>query len=128
MSKGQKFTTRYTYCQLFDTDLVLVISDWKDFLEATRTFLSKDNLKIVEDGVKQRGENPSPRGFWVGFTGGGSIMWIRNKKDLGTLVHELTHAVHYLLQCKNIPLSEDTEEVFAYLNQFLFNSFTKETK
>ncbi len=38
---------------------------------------------------------------------------------IGTLTHEMTHVASYLLRRRRIPLSEDTEEVYAYLTEHL---------
>lgn len=52
--------------------------------------------------------------------GGGFVMLLRFsknnfRKDMGTLVHELTHIVHYILNFRHVKLTEETEEVYAYL-------------
>lgn len=43
----------------------------------------------------------------------------RQDKALGALVHEMVHVTQYLLRRRRVPLSEDTEEVHAYLTDFL---------
>lgn len=41
------------------------------------------------------------------------------RKGLGVIVHEITHAVQYLLKHRRTPLVEHTEEVYAYLTEYL---------
>lgn len=38
---------------------------------------------------------------------------------VGVIVHEMTHVAQYLLRARRIPLTEDTEEVHAYLAEWL---------
>ena len=59
-------------------------------------------------------------------TGGGFLVAIRPNpswvKTFGTLVHEMTHVTQYLLKDRSIPLSQDTDEVHAYLVEYLVTS------
>ena len=41
------------------------------------------------------------------------------REAVGLLTHEVTHVVQYLLRDRRTPMSEDTEEVYAYLMQWL---------
>lgn len=47
--------------------------------------------------------------------------WRGDNKDLGNLVHELFHAVHYQLDFCGLKLSAETDEAFAYLQNSLFD-------
>ena len=38
-----------------------------------------------------------------------------------TLIHEIVHSVHYIFREREIPLSEDTEEVAAYMIEYICN-------
>lgn len=56
--------------------------------------------------------------------GGGFVVLLNSaRKDdrvsIATLVHEMVHVAQYLLRKRRIPLSEDTEEVHAYLTEYL---------
>ena len=42
-----------------------------------------------------------------------------NPRDMGILIHELQHALSYHFRDLKTPLSDDTEEVYAYMMQFL---------
>lgn len=61
------------------------------------------------------------RGRTVLLSGGGSIIWIIEQKN-STIVHELFHSTYHILKNREIPLSEDTEEVYAYLLEYLTKS------
>ncbi len=59
------------------------------------------------------------------LTGAGEDVWIwiHRKDDIETLVHELSHAIRFLLQDeKEIMFSRETDEVYAYL----LSSYTRE--
>lgn len=56
--------------------------------------------------------------------GGGFVILLRTRKGqfydfLGTLTHEMVHVTQYLLRDRRTPLNEDTEEVHAYLTEYL---------
>lgn len=46
---------------------------------------------------------------------------------VGTLTHECVHVAQYLLRNRRIPLSEDTEEVHAYLTEHLVTHALKKS-
>lgn len=48
-----------------------------------------------------------------------AIVWFPEKVSLGPLCHELTHATCHILNCIDIKLTEDTEEIFCYVLEYL---------
>lgn len=58
----------------------------------------------------------SPKDVVIGFKS-----WAGGDEDLGNLVHELFHAVHYQLDYVGLKLSGETDEVYAYLQNSLFD-------
>lgn len=52
-------------------------------------------------------------------------IWIRNKKDLGHLVHETRHIADMVLMHRGIKTSQGNLEPPAYYQEFLFNEFMK---
>jgi len=46
-----------------------------------------------------------------------------HRQNLGTITHEITHIVQYILRERRIPLNVDTEEVYAYLTEDLLKKF-----
>jgi len=51
-------------------------------------------------------------------------IWVHKKDDVETLVHELSHAIRFLLQEeKEIMLSKETDEVYAYLLSFYMRRY-----
>jgi hypothetical protein len=46
-------------------------------------------------------------------------------QDLGAVTHEMLHVTHKILLGKGLTLSDDSEEAFAYLTEFLVREFWK---
>lgn len=57
-----------------------------------------------------------PEDIVIGFK-----FWTGDDKNLGNLVHELFHAVHYQLDICGMKLSDETDEAYAYLQNSLFD-------
>jgi hypothetical protein len=64
-------------------------------------------------------------GGTVMLEGGQTILWIKNKHDLGVLAHEVYHAVCFLMDRIDVQLSESSEEAFAYAIEFMMNKIKK---
>lgn len=52
------------------------------------------------------------------------VIWSRGG-NVPTIAHECLHAVSYFLRGKGVPLSNDTDEIYAYLFDFLFETIVK---
>lgn len=85
----------------------------------------KKKLKIVDDFIPD--ENPYCRGRFIYHRGAGhaGIIWLHDKAGVGVITHECFHAVHQLMIDKGIKITEDSEEVFAYYQQFLVNEICR---
>lgn len=55
----------------------------------------------------------------------GLVVWLKHKRDLGALVHELVHVVAAILVPRGLHLNDDTDEAYAYLLQHLFEEARK---
>lgn len=66
-------------------------------------------------------KNPSVFGrtFFVG-TGGGSIIWLPFPTDPNVYTHEISHAAYHILKAKGVILCDETDEVYAYLVEYLW--------
>jgi len=49
------------------------------------------------------------------------VIWLHPGSDIGHLVHECFHCVHYFLDYKGLVLSSSSEEAYAYLLEYLLN-------
>lgn len=51
------------------------------------------------------------------------FIWLKNKYDMSVVVHEILHAVRAITEATWLKLSSETEEIFAYYQEFLFNCY-----
>lgn len=56
------------------------------------------------------------------------MMFHENTVTLDNIVHECDHIVSRVLDSRGIRLSHETEEVFAYFDEFLFKTIRRELK
>ncbi len=121
----KKAIIKWTRCDLFNADIVLIVCPWEDLLGAAKEALTKEKFETLSKQYETHGHDPYSLALQFPFGGGGSLIWGKPHATVGTLVHEITHAAHHLLKQRSVPLSEDTEEVYAYMIEFLFNNLTK---
>lgn len=74
---------------------------------------------------------PSYNGLFVPleYDDGSTILalWVKDAVDnLGTLSHEIFHLLCYIMRDKQIRLSQDSEEAWAYLTSFIFDQIWDE--
>lgn len=55
-----------------------------------------------------------------------SIFWIWTKeRDITVLAHELMHCVFYTLKNRPLPLTNDSQELYSYMLEWLFKRILK---
>lgn len=120
--KINKGNIKHYYCDTFDTDILLIHCKYVDFLSLSKESLDKEWFDFLckiaidhDDTVKAR-QYP--------FPGGGSVIWTNENATIGTLIHEITHAVFHLLDRKGIRYCSDSEEIYAYLMESIFKNLT----
>jgi hypothetical protein len=118
--KIKKPIIRHWRESLFDADIVLVVSNYEDFLGHANKMLQEDKKEALKSMVDDKGHDDWCLATQFPFGGGGSIIWAHPSSKMGTIVHEIVHAAHHLLDRRSVPLSEDTEEVYAYLIERMF--------
>lgn len=66
-------------------------------------------------------------GRFVILYGGQSVLWLKDYPDKGSgiLAHEIFHAVYYLLDRIGIKITDDSDELVAYMIQYLTNEINK---
>ena len=55
-------------------------------------------------------------------------IWVNNKKNIPSLVHELSHVVYHTLSSVGIQHNDDTDEAYAYLLTFYVRECLKALK
>jgi hypothetical protein len=100
----------------FDLDVVVVIE--KDVDKAYQVVRGIDTTATIDD-FDARG---------VTFTNGSSIVVWMPKVEDQIVSHELLHATVAIMNWAGVPLTDQTEEVYAYQLQYLTNEFYKHQK
>ncbi len=98
----------------------------------------KDNIKKAlqaefgEEGTELFNEiktNDSVNGSSIMLSNGYKIIWLpkyqNTYSDNSTLVHEIFHTAINIMLSKEIKLNNDTEEVCAYLIEYLYSEILK---
>lgn len=49
------------------------------------------------------------------------VIWLAPTAKIEHLIHECLHCVHFFLDHKGLVLSDNSEEAYAYLIQYIFN-------
>lgn len=62
-------------------------------------------------------------GLTVSEDNGIPCIWLADPLIQGVAVHEIVHAVHSIMKSRGIQLSDATEEIYAYYQEFLFHSY-----
>lgn len=101
---------------LFSIDFMVVMGGTRE--DALKKFNKRtgEQLPEVEHNERQRG--------WVytyNRSGAPILIWLHASAWAGIVAHEVFHAVYAALSNRAVPLSNDTEEVYAYYIQWLFN-------
>ena len=109
--RGADKEVHHIYDPIFRTNFYYILAtDQKELLR-----VMKDRLNITgkeKDHVEGRFLSAEKSGCTVG------VIWTSNRNPW-IIAHEVCHAVGWSLDTKGIPLTFETEEVYAYLTQFL---------
>lgn len=102
---------KHCYEKLFGINLYWHRGSRKKYIQLIK---GEFKQKALEKGISVEGtfEVYKKDGKWI------SVIWLRNHK-FEVLVHECFHAVHWNLQNKGMTLTDSSEEVYAYLLEFL---------
>jgi hypothetical protein len=107
---------KHIWVDLFTTNFYWIRCSQAEFVKRLElTFHVKEKEEPEGDGFFIEAENSR-----IGF----GIIWISDKSDPGTLAHECLHAAKWMLERKRISFSGDTEEIYAYCVQYLFNKIS----
>lgn len=111
---------------MFNTDVGVAINmDERDVLGRLRKVCS--NPELLKQAAQEMSGWDDDAGHAEGRMckmGGGFFVLLRLRKGYfrraaAILTHEMVHVTQYLLRDRRVPLSQDTEEVHAYLTEHL---------
>jgi hypothetical protein len=94
---------------------------------ANKLTFDKYKLKPA-DNFGKFSDDGSTKGQMVKIKSGGYAIWVKDIKDYKTLLHEIVHVVQYMYRDRRTPMTEDTEEVYAYSIQYIFFTIFNEIK
>lgn len=109
----------------FVTDIAVFINCTEtEIIRRARRDASGDNLKLITDAVAGSWDkDPAVRGQMFPLGWAFLVLLRLDSRDkigsIGTVVHEATHVTQYLLRDRRVPLHRHTEEVHAYLVEFI---------
>lgn len=109
---------------IYNEQILFVLCSRKKFVKFAKKNFSKKVrkglIKMYDDGWKR---NPTALAL-TSFTEGLPMMVSVKEMDTDNLTianiqHEIFHCTSYIMRWKDISLNEDTEEAFAYLNDYI---------
>ena len=110
---------RHIFCELYEANLYFCLG-WseKRFIKEMKERWD-DDLETLHgcDGNTQ--EHVAPDGSQLIF------IWVRDKKDIATLVHECLHATHMILHARGVKPCFVNDETTAYLLDFIVRKALK---
>ena len=114
--------TRYQVITLagdtFDLDVTVLITEDTAFAAK----YVRENLDSTANSI-----DLDSRGVTFGTINGKSpIIWLPDTNDASIINHELLHATINIMRWADVPLNNDTEEVYTYEMQHLTNEFYKQ--
>lgn len=114
-----KNKTDIIYGTVYPYDVcVSTVRDFKKLKAYLQTILPEEAWNEIDDGLA------SDDGRTIQFSTGQTIIQI-NKPMPGVIAHEVFHAVSFLMLKLMTPLTMDTNEVYAYLVQYLTDEIYK---
>lgn len=108
---------------VFGVDILVGINVTRKEVEKYIKKKAPKKYKIMGDSILENWDDDLHQGQMIPI-GGSYVILLKAHKDyfrkfIGVLTHEVTHATHYLLRERRIPLTEDSEEIYTYLNEYL---------
>jgi len=80
--------------------------------------LLSDYSEELEENIKGR-MYPLKRGYAIQL----KLYKNSHRKNISLAIHEINHLVNWLLMDRRVPLTKETDEVYAYLTEELFFKF-----
>lgn len=108
-----------THIGVYNSDACLLIGPEEGVERWARKAMVKRKVEPFLEGFGKASDTLLGRTVYTG--GGGCVIWMP-KWNEAVFVHEIIHAAIGLFQGKHTPINQDTEEPFAYLVQFLYET------
>lgn len=112
--KKQKLVKSKIYLGVWDHWFLLL--QGCTFNEALNYVEKEYGAKIPPYEGKEHG------GAIVSYASGHFLMWLADGVKLSTIMHECFHMTFHILERKGMTLSFESEEAFAYTQEFIFKA------
>ena len=125
---SKKWSDVHDFCvcvDIFRIDILFVCNANKnEAIEILKNSLGSNYEKLDTEHIEDW-DSDRHLGRMIQFMGG-FIVLVKNSDGnfrtfVGIMIHEITHVVQYLLRDLRVPLNEGTEEVYAYLTEYITN-------
>lgn len=110
----------------FAFDILLSVGDTP---EQIIKYLDKNYRGALTDEERKLIEfDKTIKGRTIFLENNAQIVWLRDGRNFPVLAHEMLHATAFILGKVGIEFSEKTDEVYAYLQQYLIEQAIKVIK
>lgn len=111
-------------CEVFPYDILVCFGEsGKRLFKELGHYIGKSEIKELKRLNFRSGKS-------IMFSGGQTLLWLKEKpknvSGLAILSHEIFHCTCFILEKVGIPLSETSDEAYAYLLQFISNKIYNE--
>lgn len=109
---------------VFPFTVIVVFGDFQaqaafDEIRALNTAEPIATLRECEDLAAEMDARVSAAGYCWHLSPVTVLLWMANPNDRACMAHETFHAVYWLLSNQGIQLTRETNEVYAYLQQWM---------
>lgn len=104
----------------FDMDINVIVTD--DTAVARKFVIENLDSTVTTDDFNSRATTFGTK------DGSPVIIWLHSNVDVAIINHELLHATVSIMNWAGVPLSDSSEEAYAYEMQYLTNQFYKQVK
>lgn len=110
---------------VFNTEVMVFVNHSEREILAWAKKAVPDDIETVKEEIENWDEHVASRsedGRMCRLAGSFFVLlkpYANLSSTVSSLVHELTHVTQYLLRRRRVPLTQDTEEVHAYLIDYL---------
>lgn len=110
---------------LYECDVVLIVGPRPSVLQWAKKNVAEDQCDGIIQMVKNSESSTLPQGTCFPMKSGASIIWLPENYLMHTFVHEISHAAYNVLKAKGIRLCDETDEVYAYLVEYIYKKLTE---
>lgn len=105
-------------CPIYHRDVMIHLGDLDGISEHLNCFLNNEHIDEIKECF-----STTSRGKTIELNEGQIIVYLpkipKTASGIATLVHELFHATHFVMEKAGITFSNDSDEAYAYLLDYL---------